>query len=85
MSQSPHQAPPVHPLALRIEHAASALAPHLQHTPMADASSLSERLGLKVWFKLENVQLTGSFKIRGALNKILQLADKPFKLPVKEV
>tara|TARA_B110000438_G_scaffold295073_1_gene337504 strand:+ start:56 stop:1015 length:960 start_codon:yes stop_codon:yes gene_type:complete len=39
-------------------------------------SSISEN---KVWFKLENTQVTGSFKIRGALNKLLSLSQEEKK------
>ena len=33
----------------------------------------SEQLGVQAWFKYENLQLTGSFKVRGAYNKIASL------------
>lgn len=42
-------------------------------TPIIPALRLSERCGCRVHFKLENVQRTGSFKERGALNKLLSL------------
>lgn len=44
------------------------------HTPLNYSRSASEWLGSQVHFKLENQQTTGSFKIRGALNKILSLS-----------
>lgn len=43
-------------------------------TPCARSETLSELLGCDLYLKLENLQITGSFKERGALNKILQLA-----------
>lgn len=46
------------------------------HTPVNYSRSASEWLGSEVFFKLENQQTTGSFKIRGALNKILSLSKK---------
>lgn len=47
-------------------------------TPCAWSENLSHRLGCKLFLKLENLQMTGSFKERGAFNKILQL-DEPQK------
>ena len=45
----------------------------ITHTPMNFSRSASQWLGSEVYFKLENQQVTGSFKIRGATNKILNL------------
>jgi len=42
-------------------------------SPCARSEYFSTKLGADVWFKLENLQMTGSFKERGALNKLLQL------------
>jgi threonine dehydratase len=42
-------------------------------TPCARSETLSQLLGCELYLKLENLQITGSFKERGALNKILQL------------
>ena len=44
-------------------------------TPMAYAPILSEKSGAKIYLKKENLQLTGSFKLRGAFNKISKLSD----------
>lgn len=46
----------------------------IQLTPMGAFRSVSERLGRDVFLKLENQQLTGSFKVRGSLNKMLSLS-----------
>ena len=51
------------------------LAPYLAPTPLAPSPGLSTRTGLDVWLKHEHRQHTGSFKPRGALNKILSLSD----------
>jgi len=56
-----------------IRRAAERIAPYIRRTPTIYSHSLSEPTGLDVWLKLENLQRTGSFKIRGALNKILGL------------
>ena len=58
-----------------VEAAAERIGPHVLETPVVEAPSLSAELGCEVLLKLENIQKTGSFKIRGALNKILQLSD----------
>ncbi len=47
----------------------------IRETPLAYSPFLSEFCQGEVWLKLENLQLTGSFKIRGALNKLLQLSE----------
>ena len=48
----------------------------IRKTPLEFSPSLSDTCGGEVWLKLENQQLNGSFKVRGALNKILQLSDE---------
>jgi threonine dehydratase len=45
-------------------------------TPVHDAGGLSRRLGARVVLKLENLQRTGSFKVRGAGNRIAALAPE---------
>ncbi|MCG3172904.1 MAG: L-threonine ammonia-lyase [Myxococcota bacterium] len=45
-------------------------------TPCAFSQSLSNLTGCKVYCKLENLQMTGSFKERGALNKLLRLTQE---------
>jgi threonine dehydratase len=49
---------------------------YIRKTPLARSPYLSGLCSGEVWLKLENQQLTGSFKIRGALNKLLQLSDE---------
>lgn len=45
----------------------------VRRTPMEHSLPLSDACGGEVWLKLENWQHTGSFKIRGAANKLLRL------------
>lgn len=45
----------------------------IEHTPLNHGERLSERIGAALWLKHENLQLTGSFKIRGASNKLARL------------
>ena len=51
----------------------------VRETPLEFSPFLSNMCRGEVWLKLENQQLNGSFKARGALNKILQLSDKERK------
>jgi threonine dehydratase len=46
----------------------------VHRTPLLSASSLGERAGVKLFLKCESFQKTGSFKARGALNKVLSLS-----------
>ena len=52
------------------------IAAHVVHTPLQFSKALSERTGAEVWCKLENRQSTGSFKLRGATNRLLTLSDE---------
>ena len=47
----------------------------VKRTPVTESAALSERYGGTVVFKAENLQRTGSFKIRGAMNKLASLGD----------
>ncbi|CAM4275516.1 threonine ammonia-lyase [Nocardia ninae] len=57
----------------RITAAAELLAPVIRKTPIVASRVLSERAGTEVWLKCENLQRTGSFKPRGAYNRIANL------------
>ncbi|MBI3957838.1 MAG: threonine/serine dehydratase [Chloroflexi bacterium] len=48
--------------------------PHVAETPLLPSPVLSEQTGASVFLKLENRQTTGSFKLRGATNKLLGLS-----------
>jgi len=50
--------------------------PYVLETPVRRSDSLSEAHGADVYLKLENLQLTGSFKVRGAFNKLLSLGQR---------
>lgn len=56
-----------------VEQAAETIASFVRHTPLIHSASLSKIAGGNVWLKLECLQLTGSFKLRGAFNAILSL------------
>jgi threonine dehydratase len=56
--------------------AAQRIAPYVRHTPVEYSHVLSEMSGARVHLKLENLQTTGSFKLRGATNALLSLGDE---------
>ena len=51
------------------------ISPFIKSTPIITSSSINKLYDLNVYFKLELFQKTGSFKVRGALNKVLNLSD----------
>lgn len=53
--------------------AARAIAPFVRRTPLERSDALSALAGCEVYLKLEDLQHTGAFKLRGALNKLLAL------------
>lgn len=58
-----------------IERARSRIAGSLRVTPVAESSTLSELTGVPIHLKLEHLQNTGSFKLRGASNAIMNLDE----------
>lgn len=63
------------PLFDRILRAHSAIRPQVSVTPLERSRALSAALGCEVLLKADHLQPTGSFKIRGATNKICVLGD----------
>jgi threonine dehydratase len=59
-----------------VERAAQTIAGRLHRTPLLRSATLSDRLGADAFFKAELFQRTGSFKVRGALNRIAELTDE---------
>lgn len=56
-----------------IREAQKRLEPHIKHTPLLRAEKIELNLGCQLYLKPENLQITGAFKIRGALNKTLSM------------
>src|SRR5437879_11124324 len=52
------------------------IAPRIHRTPVLRSTSLNAMTGAHLFFKCDNLQKTGSFKIRGASNAILSLTDE---------
>lgn len=55
--------------------AANRIAAYVRETPLEHSPYFSELSGANVYLKLENLQYTGSFKLRGAFNKLLSLSE----------
>ncbi len=59
-----------------IKEAAETIKGSVKRTQIIECPTMEKLTGNKVFFKLENLQKTGSFKVRGALNKIMHLTDE---------
>jgi threonine dehydratase len=57
-----------------IQSAAERIRGRVHRTPLLSAATIGERAGVRLHLKCENLQKTGSFKPRGALNKVLSLS-----------
>ena len=66
---------PAGPSFESIREAHARIAPHIHRTPVFRCQSLDERAGAQLFFKCENLQRTGSFKLRGAANVVFSLDD----------
>ena len=58
-----------------VYRARAAIGPWVRRTPLVRSEALSRRLGRSVHLKLETLQEAGSFKLRGAANRLLAVAD----------
>jgi len=59
-----------------IQKAAENIKDHVHKTPLIYSNSFSKMTGAEVFLKAENLQKTGSFKVRGAFNKMIHIRDK---------
>jgi len=59
-----------------VRAAAARIRPFIHRTPLLSSRSISEKIGVEVRLKCENLQRAGSFKIRGAMNALLQLSEE---------
>lgn len=62
-----------YPTIQDIREAQERLKPHIRRTPLLRAEIIERAVGCQLYLKPETLQITGSFKIRGALNKSLSL------------
>jgi len=67
-----------HPTWLEIAEAHARIAPRIRRTPVLTSQTMDRLSGARLFFKCENLQKSGSFKIRGATNAI-------FSLPAEDV
>ncbi len=58
-----------------VEEARTRLVGHARVTPVYRSETFSRLFGREVWLKAENLQRTGAFKVRGAVNKLATLTD----------
>jgi len=63
------------PALKEVQAAVKRIAPHVHNTPVFTSSTIDRMLNATVYFKCENFQRGGAFKIRGAVNAILQLTE----------
>ncbi len=63
-------------LPVRITEARARIGSHVRQTYLERSPAFSELTGANVFFKCENLQHTGSFKLRGAINKFLSLSPQ---------
>jgi len=66
-------------LKKEIEKAEKKIRKYIRETPLVYSPFLSKQSGCEVYLKFESAQITGSFKLRGTLNKILSLSKKERK------
>ena len=67
--------PPTAPTLADVEAARERLGGRARVTPVYGSETLSKLTGGRVWLKAENLQRTGSFKVRGAVNKLTTLGE----------
>ena len=67
---------PLEPTLAEVRAAARRIAPYVHRTPVFTNSFLDARSGARLFFKCENLQKVGAFKIRGAANCVLRLSPE---------
>jgi threonine dehydratase len=65
-----------HEVHAHVLEAEQRIRPYIRTTPLDDSVHLGRLAGCKAFLKLENQQVTGSFKYRGVLNRLLSLSDR---------
>lgn len=59
-----------------VQEAARRIRPYIRHTPLLRQKNMDKKLGCEIYLKPEMLQITGAFKLRGALSKILSLTPE---------
>jgi threonine dehydratase len=65
-----------------VQEAHDRIKSYIHQTPVLTCSYIDSLVGMKVYFKCENLQKVGAFKFRGAMNAMLQLTEEEKKLGV---
>ncbi len=65
----------VQPSIADLEDAAGRIAPFIHRTPVVTCNTINQRLGAELYFKCENFQRIGAFKMRGASNVLASLSE----------
>lgn len=60
----------------QLEKVLKKIQPHIHRTPVLSSTLINDIVGAKLWFKCENFQKMGAFKMRGATNAILNLSEE---------
>src|SRR5580704_16854171 len=60
----------------QIRAARERIAPHIHRTPVVTSASLDALAHARLYFKCENLQRSGSFKMRGAANAVFSLSEQ---------
>ncbi|MCE3254543.1 MAG: serine/threonine dehydratase [Rickettsiaceae bacterium] len=68
-----------------IQKAQNRIENYIKKTPVLTDQFLNQKLGAEIYFKCENFQITGSFKLRGATNKLLRFKEQNGHFPEKIV
>jgi threonine dehydratase len=63
------------PALAEIQEAHERVKPYIHHTPVMSSSAVNEIAGARLFFKCENFQKAGAFKIRGASNSVFSLEE----------
>lgn len=71
-----NQQPSTEPTLVTIREAAQRIQPYIHHTPILHSESINRLAGCSVFFKCENMQKVGAFKMRGASNAVFLLPPK---------
>ena len=64
------------PTVQDIKAAAERIRPYIHRTPVMTSESINREVEAEVFFKCENFQKVGAFKIRGACNAVFSLSDE---------
>lgn len=59
-----------------VRNAAARISDYIHHTPVLSCHSIDELAGCSLYFKCENFQRSGAFKMRGAINALLSLDQR---------